>query len=152
MTFLEALAKLYNYGRTGDYIYPTCYRDTEEECLMAVTVIDRDNHLSLNFLNLDRGETPKSKVYDLKDYRVFLNKELNKDWEVHLSEMSFGEAMYEMIVNNKKIRNLCWKNTQYLYHTEYGIFKGDSTQDTEICLDLLPYDINGIWVLYEENK
>lgn len=120
MTFLEALAKLYNYGRTGDYIYPTCYRDTEE-CLNAVTIIDRDNHLSLNFLNLDRGETPKSKVYDLKDY---------KDWEVHLSEMSFGEAMYEMIVNNKKIRNLCWKNTQYLYHTEYGIFKGDSTQDT----------------------
>lgn len=144
MTFLEALAKLYNYGRTGDYIYPICDRDSEDECLNAVTVIDRDNHLSLNFLNLDRGETPRSKVYSLKDYT---------DWEVHLAEMSFEEAMYEMIANNKKIRNLCWENTQYLYRTEYGIFKGDSAQDTEICLDfLLPIDINGVWVLYEENR
>lgn len=101
MNFIEAVTKLDKEGRCGDYIYPVFNKDITD---------------SLDFFNDFTLEEPKLKIYLVKDEE---NKKLKSEgdyelfnktdfWDVYKKPLTFAEAMYELMVNNRKVKVCNW--------------------------------------------
>lgn len=96
MNFYEALRNLVATGKIGDYIFPVGY----------------DGKVILAEKN--------SQYYKIKKEGIVEN--LNDfEWKINIERLSFEEAMKQLLIKGKCVRNINWEKDTFLYRVKSGI-------------------------------